>query len=170
MDSDEQTRLTIKFLCFCLYMMLVGLEVESERRGRFLQGLTSVGFLLFTGCVCVQAVDAAARMQNPANTRETPENQRSSSQPAKRDERECNGYLCYTLSIASLLLPSSFRASPSLAASSTWASMSAISASSSLFLTLYTSSSCFLHINTTGGRYSWQSHLSAHLGVKHIFY
>lgn len=62
-------------------MMLVGFEAESERRGRFLQGLTSVGFLLLTGCVCVQAVDAAARMQNPANTRETTEIQRS-SQPA----------------------------------------------------------------------------------------
>lgn len=67
--------------------------------------------------------------------------------------------LCYTLSISSLPLPSSFRASPSLAASSTWANISAISASSSLFLTLYTSSSCFLHKNTTGSCYSWQLQL-----------
>lgn len=47
--------------------------------------------------------------------------------------------------MSSLLLPSSFGGSPSWVASSTWASMSAMSASSSLFLTLYTSSSCFLH-------------------------
>lgn len=61
MDSDEQTRLTIK-VSLLLLVHGVGLEAESDRRGRFLQGLTSVGFLLFTGCVCVQAVDAAARM------------------------------------------------------------------------------------------------------------
>ena len=67
--------------------------------------------------------------------------------------------LCYTLSMSSLPLPSSFRASPSLAASSTWANISAIRASSSLFLTLYTSSSCFLHTNTTGSGYSWQLQL-----------
>lgn len=68
-------------------------------------------------------------------------------------------HLCYTLSMSSLPLPSSFRASPSLAASSTWANISAIRASSSLFLTLYTSSSCFLHTNTTGSGYSWQLQL-----------
>ena len=67
--------------------------------------------------------------------------------------------LCYTLSMSSLPLPSSFRASPSLAASSTWANISAIRASSSLFLTLYTSSSCFLHTNTTGSGYGWQLQL-----------
>ena len=55
-------------------------------------------------------------------------------------------YLCYTASVLSSPFPSSFRASSSLPASSTWANMSAISASSSLFLTLYTSSSCFLQI------------------------
>lgn len=38
----------------------VGLAVESDMRGRFLQGLTSVGFPQFT-VACVQAVDAAAR-------------------------------------------------------------------------------------------------------------
>ena len=39
--------------------------------------------------------------------------------PLRPTHNETRPYLCYTVSMSSLLLPSSFRASPSLAASST---------------------------------------------------